>query len=106
MREGTQVAWREYHKQHNKVNILTKSNKNKYYTSRLNINNNDNDDTDVNEYDNYYIYSDKKIWLTTKTLTNTQKQIPPRLITHNNNIITKVKEITNTALTTSLTKLN
>ena len=32
-----------------------------------------------------------------KNITNTQKQNPPRLITHNNTIITKVKEITNIA---------
>ena len=66
IRENTQLAWREYRDQHDKVNRLAKSNKNKYYTSRLNINNNDSDDTDFNEYENDYTYSVANCYNTNK----------------------------------------
>ena len=35
-----------------------------------------------------------------------QKQIPPRLITHNNSLITKIKEITNIANEHFINKIN
>ena len=37
------------------------------------------------------------MWQTVKDMTNSHKQYPPRLIKYNNNVITKLKEITNIA---------
>ena len=42
-------------------------------------------------------YIDKTMWQTVKNITNVSKQNPPRILTHNNQVITKLKLITNIA---------
>ena len=37
------------------------------------------------------------MWGTFKNLTNTNKQVPPRVILHNGNLITSIKKIVNIA---------
>ena len=37
------------------------------------------------------------MWGTFKNLTNTNKQVPPRVILHNGNLVTSVKKIVNIA---------
>ena len=46
------------------------------------------------------------MWQTVKQITNTQKQVPPCLITHNNIVITKISEIANIANQYFISKMN
>ena len=98
---NTEVNWRLYRQQRNKVNRINTNNKTKYYEARLNknINNNDsNDNSDNNEnIDTNNIYTDKGLWRTVRNITNNTKMIPPRIISYNNSIITSIKTIANIA---------
>ena len=42
--------------------------------SHLNLDKNDEDNLDKYDYDNENTYTDKKMWQTVKSITNTQKQ--------------------------------
>ena len=100
-----------YRFQRNVTNKINKSNKNEYYKFQLNIDKGDNrgskgndkgvkgneksnDRGDMgNDSENY----GKKMWKTVKTLTNNNKQTPPRILSHNGSIITSLKVICNIA---------
>ena len=65
----------------------------------------DNNSNEVHDVNNYYnnnndsnnIYSDRKMWQNVKKLTNKCRQIPPRIIKHNDNVMTSIRKITNIA---------
>ena len=80
--------WRKFRAQRNLVNKINKANKSSYYNYRLNINQNDNGDEE--KYQNEV--RSKIMWGTFKNLTNTNKQVPPRVILHNGNLVTSIKK--------------
>ena len=61
------------------------------------IHNYSNDTSNDNHNQSNDTYSDKKMWNNVKQLTNKLKQTPPRMITHNNKVITSLNKITNIA---------
>ena len=67
---------------------MNKGNKSSYYNYRLNIKKNENGDE--NKYQNDI--QSKVMWGTFKNLTNTNKQVPPRVILYNGNLVTSVKK--------------
>ena len=79
--------------QRNLVTKMNKSNKSSYYNHRLNIKKNDNGDE--NRYHNDT--QSKIMWETFKNLTNSRKQVPPRVILYNGNMVTSIKKIVNIA---------
>merc|ERR1712240_204076 len=85
--------WRKFRAQRNLVTKMNKSNKSRYYNYQLNIKKNDNGD----EYKYQNDVQSKIMWGTFKDLTNTNKQVPPRVISHNGNLVTSVKKIVNIA---------
>merc|ERR1712240_51393 len=85
--------WRKFRAQRNLVTKMNKSNKSRYYNYQLNIKKNDNGD----EYKYQNDVISKIMWSTFKNLTNTNKQVPPRGILHNGNLVTSVKKIVNIA---------
>ena len=80
--------WRKFRAQRNLVTKMNKSNKGRYYNYQLNINKNDNGDKDKYQND----VQSKIMSGTFKNLTNTNKQVPPRVILHNGNLVTSVKK--------------
>ena len=85
--------WRNFRAQRNLVTKINKANKSKYFNYQLNIKKNDNGD----EYKYQNDVQSKIMWGTFKNLTNTNKQVPPRVILHNGNLVTSVKKIVNIA---------
>ena len=75
------------------VNKLNKANKSRYYNNQLNIKKNDNGDESKYQND----VQSKIMWGTFKNLTNSNKQVPPRVILHDGNLVTSVKKIVNIA---------
>ena len=53
------------------------------------------DTTDSNKFDNNT--NSRTIWKTVKTLTNNNKQTPPRLLSHEGRVVTSLKTICNIA---------
>ena len=90
---NSQDDWRRFRAQRNLVIKLNKVNKSNYYNFRLNIKKNENGDEDKYQND----VQSKIMWGTFKNLTNTNKQVPPRVILHNGNLVTSVKKIVNIA---------
>ena len=94
----TEDSWREYRAKRNEVSRINKTNKTKYYEKWLNLGEklpetnggNINQGEKLNEFD---IYSDKKMWKNVRELTNNCKQKPARIISHNNTVISSLKEI-------------
>ena len=75
------------------VNNLNKSNKSSYYNYKLNIK---RDETgDESKYQNDI--QSKVMWRTFKDLSNTNNQVPPRLILHDGNLVTSIRQIVNIA---------
>ena len=91
---NNEKGWHLIRNQHNKVNKLNKSNKDKYFNHILNIK--DNDRIDDEKFS--YKYNDRIMWKTTKKITQNNKQTPPRVITHNGNVITSLKSIFNISI--------
>ena len=85
--------WRNFRAQRNLVTKINKANKSKYFNYQLNIKKNDNGD----EYKYQNDVQSKIMWGTFKNLTNTNKQVPPRVILHNGNLVTSLKKIVNIA---------
>merc|ERR1712101_64271 len=85
--------WRKFRAQRNIVNNINKSNKSSYYNSRLNIKKNGNGDETKYQND----VQSKVMWGTFKDLSNTNKQVPPRIIQHYGNLVTSIKQIVNIA---------
>merc|ERR1712240_2833 len=85
--------WRKFRAQRNLVTKMNKANKSNYYNYRLNIKKNENGDEDKYQND----VQSKIMWGTLKNLTNTNKQVPPRVILHNRNLVTSVEKIVNIA---------
>ena len=83
--------WRNFRAQRNLVTKMNKANKSKYFNYQLNIKKNDNGD----EYKYQNDVQSKIMWGTFKNLTKTNKQLPPRVILHNGNLVTSVKKIVN-----------
>ena len=82
--------WRIYRNQRNLVNNINKNNKSRYYNFQLNINkNNKNFDEKIS--------NDKTMWKTVKNLTNNNKQVPPRVISFDGQLIASLKKICNIA---------
>ena len=77
--------------QRNITNNLCKTKKNSYYRHQLNINKYDDQNLDNIENGNYI--NDKIMWKNFKTITNNNKQVPPRNINHNGKFITSIKDI-------------
>ena len=73
---NNQEDWRKFRVQRNLVTKMNKTNKSKYYNYRLNVNKNDTGDE--NRYQNDT--QSKIMWETFKNLTNSNKQVPPRVI--------------------------
>ena len=90
---NNQEDWRKFRVQRNLVTKMNKTNKSKYYNYRLNINKNDTGDE--NRYQNDT--QSKIMWETFKNLTNSNKQVPPRVISYNGNMVTSIKKIVNIA---------
>ena len=68
---------------------MNKSNKSRYYNNQLNIKKNDNGE----EYKYQNDVQSKIMWGTFKNLTNTNKQVPPRVILCSGNLVTSVKKL-------------
>ena len=85
--------WRKFRAQRNLVNNLNKSNKSAYYNFKLNIKRDENGDENKFQND----IKSKEMWKTFKELSNTNTQVPPRLILHDGNLVTSVKKIVNIA---------
>ena len=83
--------WRKFRIQRNLVTKLNKANKSSYYNYRLNINKKDNGD----EFKYQNDVQSKVMWDTFKNLTNNNKQVPPRVILYNGNLVTSIKKIVN-----------
>ena len=123
--------WRLFRSQRNIVNRLVRQNKINYYSQKLNrIKNSDNESdtsicnnindsgdklTDTNCNDsidkvtetNKNTYNtDKKMWSAVKTLTNTNKNQPPRLIISNGEKVTSLKKIANLYNSHTIDKIN
>ena len=72
---------------------MNKSNKSSYYNSRLNIKKNENGDETKYQND----VQSKVMWGTFKDLSHTNKQVPLRIILHDGNLVTSIKQIVNIA---------
>ena len=72
---------------------MNKLNKSSYYNYRLNIKKNENGDETKYQND----IQSKIMWGTFKDLTNMNKQLPPRIILHDGNLVTSIKKIVNIA---------
>ena len=88
----------------NETNSNNRDNSNNDNSDNSNIN---SDTNNINiDNSNSNIYTDKQMWQTVKTLTNNNKQNPPRIISYNNIVITKLKEICNIANNYFIQKIN
>ena len=72
---------------------MNKNNKSGYYNYRLNVNKGDTGD----EFKYQNEVKSKSMWETFKKLTNSSKQVPPRVISHNGKMVTSIKKIVNIA---------
>ena len=68
---------------------MNKKNKSGYYNYRLNIKKDDSGDE--NKYQNET--NSKVMWETFKKLTNSSKQVPPRVILYDGNMVTSIKKL-------------
>ena len=88
-RYNREEDWRNFRAQRNLVNKINKANKSKYYNFRLDIDPKDNGGEE--KYNNEV--RSKVMCGTFKNLTNSSKQIPPRVILYNGNLITSIKKL-------------
>ena len=68
---------------------MNKKNKSGYYNYRLNVKMDDSGDG--NKYQNET--NSKVMWETFKILTNSSKQVPPRVILYDGNMVTSKKKL-------------
>ena len=90
---NNQEDWKKFRVQRNLVNKMNKNNKSGYYNYRLNVNKGDTGD----EFKYQNEVKSKSMWETFKKFTNSGKQVPPRVISHNVNMVTSIKKIVNIA---------
>ena len=72
---------------------MNKRNKNGYYNYKLNVKRGDSGDGCKFQNET----NSKVMWETFKKLTNSSKQVPPRVIVYDGNMVTSLKKIVNIA---------